>query len=286
MRNQVARRLLGRSGPWNSPRKGAASNLQATFKKTALEFHIKYGILYGITVNNTVVDMASERFEMRIDSDLLERLDQWRRGEDDTPSRAEAVRRLIEAGLAHDNKGRAPHLSDGEKLIAMMLAELIKKTGVEVDTNVDLVEKVILGGHYWALGWEMPGIFHGHSDKQTRVRFVVDVLDMWSFIEEAFEELGEESKVGLAKEAGPFGTHIQFPGFDGNHESEHLAIARFLINDLDRFSRFREGPRDLNSHFPTLERYGRMLQVFEPIRKNLVGRRLSLDEIAAVLNKR
>src|SRR5580698_4744589 len=98
--------------------------------------------------------MASERFEMRIDSELLERLDKWRSGEDDTPSRAEAIRRLVEAGLAHDNKGRAPHLSDGEKLLAMMLSELIDKLGIEVETNVDLVRKVIVGGHYWALGWK------------------------------------------------------------------------------------------------------------------------------------
>lgn len=221
---------------------------------------------------------------MRIDSDLLERLDQWRQGEDDTPSRAEAVRRLIEAGLAHDNKGRAPHLSDGEKLIAMMLSELIKKQGVEVDTNVDLVQKVILGGHYWALGWEMPGIFHGHADKQSRVRFVVDVLDMWSFIEEAFEALGKGERERLAKEEGPFGKHVQFPGFDGNNEAEHLSIARFLVEDLKRFSRFREGHRDLNSHHPTLDSYGRMLGVFEPMRTTLIGRHLSVDQLAAILN--
>jgi hypothetical protein len=98
--------------------------------------------------------MTSKRFEMRIDSNLLEHLDQWRQGEDDTSSRAEAVRRLIEAGLAHNNKG----CSD---------------------------------------------------------------------------------------------------------------------DDLDRFSRFREGHRDLNSHCPTLENYGRMLSVFEPIRQALAGRRLN-----------
>jgi uncharacterized protein YfbU (UPF0304 family) len=228
--------------------------------------------------------MASERFEMRIDSELVDRLDQWRQGEDDTPSRAEAVRRLVEAGLAHDNKGRAPHLSDGEKLIAMMLSDLIKKMGVEVETNVDLVQKVIYGGHYWALGWEMPGIFHGHADKQSRVRFVVDVLDMWSFIEEAFEKLGKGERKRLATEAAPFGEQVQFSGFDGNNESEHLGIAHFLVDELQRFSRFREGHRDLNSHSPTLERYGRMLQAFEPIRKTLIGRRLSVDELVTILN--
>lgn len=230
--------------------------------------------------------MVSERFEMRIDSDVLERLDQWRMGEEDQPSRAEAVRRLVEAGLAHDNKGRAPHLSDGEKLIAMMLGDLIKGLDIEVETNVDLVQKAIVGGHYWALGWEMQGIFHGHADKQSRVRFVVDVLDMWSFMEEAFEGLGKADKARLAKEADPWGKRVEFPGFDGNNESEYLGIARFLIEDLQRFSRFRDRKRELNSHHPTLETYGKMLRVFEPIRKTLVGRGLSVDELVSIFNGR
>lgn len=230
--------------------------------------------------------MATERFEMRIDSDLLERLDNWRTDEDDRPSRAEAVRRLIEAGLAHDNKGRAPQLSDGEKLIALMLCDVIKKLDIESETDINLVEKVIFGGHYWALGWEMPGIFHGHADKQSRVRFVVDVLDMWSFLEEAIEELDDEARERVATEAAPFGKHAKFPGFDGNNEAEHLSIARFLVNDLERFTRFREGHGDLNSHCPTLEGYGRMYRVFEPIRATLIGRRMSANEVISVLNAR
>lgn len=223
---------------------------------------------------------------MRIDSDLIDRLDHWRNREDDVPSRAEAVRRLMEAGLAHDNRGPAPVLSDGEKLIAVMLGDLIKKLGIEVEINVDLVQKVIYGGHYWALGWEMPGIFHGHADKQSRVRFVVDVLDMWSFLEEAFETLSDDDKTWLQKEADPFGKHVRFHGFDGNNESEYLGIARFLVEDLERFSRFREGHRDLNSHSPTLERYGRMFRAFEPIRLTLIGRGMNAREVATVLNAR
>jgi hypothetical protein len=230
--------------------------------------------------------MAPERFEMRIDSELLERLDQWRSTEDDMPSRAEAVRRLIEAGLTEDPKGRAPHLSDGEKLITVMLADVIKGLKLKTDTDVQLVEKVIYGGHYWALGWDMPGIFHGHADKKSRVTFVVDVLDMWTFMEEAFEVLSEEDRKRLAAEAGPYGEHVQFPGFDGNYEGEHYSIARFLVDDMNRFSRFKDPKRDLNSHHPTLETYGQMLRVFEPIRRTLVGRRMSVEELAAVLNGR
>lgn len=230
--------------------------------------------------------MAPERFEMRIDSELLERLDVWRASEDDTPSRAEAVRRLIEAGLAHDNRGRAPHLSDGEKLITLMLADVIEKLGIETETDIALVRNVIYGGHYWALGWEMSGVFHGHVDKQSRVRFVVDVLDMWEFVEEAFERLDDAGKAQLAKDAAPFGDDPRFPGFDGNNEAEHLGIARFLIDDLKRFSRFRERHHDLNSHYPTLEPYGRMVRAFDPIRRKLMGRSMSVEELTTVLNAR
>lgn len=230
--------------------------------------------------------MTSERFEMRIDSDLLERLDNWRNKEDNVPSRAEAVRRLLEAGLAHDNKGPVPHLSDGEKLIAVMLGDLITKLDVKVDINVDLVQKIILGGHYWALGWELPGIFHDHIDKQSQVRFVVDVLNMWMSLEEAFEALDNPDKEQLAKETDPLGKHVHFPGFDGNNETEYLGIARFLIEELKRFSRFKDNRRDLNSHHPTRETYARMFRTFEPIRKTLIGRRMNVAELAIVLNAR
>lgn len=227
--------------------------------------------------------MATERFEMRIDSELIDRLDSWRTSEDDSPSRAEAVRRLIEAGLAHDNKGRIPQLSDGEKLIAMMLASTMANLKIEDGVDYGLVEKAIFGGHYWALGWEMPGIFHGHADKQSRVRFVVDVLDMWTFIEEAHEGLSEIEKAQLEEIADPYGRHVVFPGFDGNNESEHLGISRFLIHDMARFSRFASRVGDLNSHFPAIDRYGHMLRIFEPIRATLIGRKMTIEELAKVL---
>lgn len=228
--------------------------------------------------------MATERFEMRIDSELLERLDEWGSEQEDTPSRAEAVRRLIELGLSHGSKGRAPHFTDGEKLITLMVSDLLKGLNIQTDTNLPLVEKAILGGHYWALGWEMPGIYHGHNDKESRVSFVVDVLDMWSFIEEGYEVLTDEAKERLAKEADPFGTHVKFRGFDGNNEAEYMSIARFLVHDLDRFTRFKD--HDFNSHSSTLVGYGRMVRAFEPIRATLIGRRMSVEELATVLNAR
>lgn len=42
----------------------------------------------------------TQRFEMRLDQRDLDRLDAWRAKQPDLPSRAEAVRRLVDVGLA------------------------------------------------------------------------------------------------------------------------------------------------------------------------------------------
>src|SRR5947209_15442999 len=71
------------------------------------------GPLYGQTVQLCLLacqldfqynpDMANtpktERFEMRAPTELLLAVDEWRRHQADLPSRSEAIRRLIEAGL-------------------------------------------------------------------------------------------------------------------------------------------------------------------------------------------
>jgi hypothetical protein len=43
--------------------------------------------------------MLSERFELRFSVDLLRQIDDWRRQQPDLPTRAEAIRRLIERSL-------------------------------------------------------------------------------------------------------------------------------------------------------------------------------------------
>jgi hypothetical protein len=52
-----------------------------------------------------VVD--SEAVNVRIERDMLGALDDWRRGQSDLPSRPEAIRRLIEVGLAAARSSRS-----------------------------------------------------------------------------------------------------------------------------------------------------------------------------------
>lgn len=82
-------------------------------------------------------------------------------------------------------------------------------------------------------------IVHDHMDDPEDLKHVVDVPGMWSFIEEAYEKFSTKHREQIAAEAGPLGKHVAFHGFDGNNESSQLSIARFLIDDMGRFSRFK-----------------------------------------------
>jgi uncharacterized protein YfbU (UPF0304 family) len=222
----------------------------------------------------------TERFEMRLGQDTLDRVDWWRSRQDDLPSRAEAVRRLIESGLGLARSG-APRFRDGEKLILSMLCDVSRHLKIKDGADPDFVASALYGGHNWALKWELQGIFHGHEDSERAVSEAVDILDMWSFIESAYAKLSKKDQERIRVEAEPFGKHVTFPGFDGNNETEHLGIARFLIEKMGRFTIFKG--RELNSHAPLLGAYRRMVAAFDPMRPGLVGRELNADEIIKLL---
>jgi uncharacterized protein YfbU (UPF0304 family) len=227
--------------------------------------------------------VLTERFEMRLGQSDLDELDAWRARQGDVPSRSEAVRRLMEQGLAVDGKQdkREIRLGDGEKLIILMFCDLFKKLKLKSDIEPEFVEEVIHGGHYWALDWKYPGIFHGHEDSMAVLHETVNILDMWSFLEDGYSKLSKKEKDRIAAEGEPFGKHVVFRGFDGNGEGEYIGIARFLVEQLDRFTKFTG--RELNAHMPTVEAHRRMLAVFEPIRRTMMGRDLNADEIIEIL---
>jgi uncharacterized protein YfbU (UPF0304 family) len=222
----------------------------------------------------------TERFEMRVEEQLLERVDEWRGKQDDMPSRAEAIRRLVELGLG--STSRTVSFSDGEKLLMLMMRDIYKGLKLKGgETDFDFVADVIYGGHFWAPTWEMTGLFHNYADKPEDVTLVVDVLDMWSFMESAYAKLSSENKKLLADSALYLGEHVRFTGFDGNNETPQLGIARFLIEKMNRFSKFKG--RELNSHAPMIGRYRRMLAEFLPMRSVLSGADLSAAQLTKIL---
>lgn len=237
--------------------------------------------------------VLTERLEMRFDPETVARLDEWRRDQADVPSRSEAVRRLVEQGLeasVHRSSAFVP--SNTEKLMLWMLSQIRRDLVAARDDqkdakydlkDLDLIDEAIYGGHFWGLTWEMSGIFHDHVDDPRHVRDVVDILDTWNFIERAYEGFNPEQKQSLESQLDVWGKDPKFYGFDGNNETEHMGIARFLIDRLGRFERFKG--RDLNSHMPTVSRYLQMARRFENIRPNLHGRELNVTEMIDLLRR-
>lgn len=220
----------------------------------------------------------TERFELRLDQNTIHKIDDWRERQSDNPTRSEAARRLMERGL-NEKIG----VSGGERLILALLHELHKHHGVKGEFASDFVMEALYGGHHWAFEWELQGLFHGSLDRDQSVREVVDFLDMWSFLEEAYEGFSKAEKDKIEKETSYSGG-VKFLGFDGNNETEHRGIALFMTEKMGRFERFKG--RDLNSHMPSIEVYRRMYSVFEDIRTRLVGRTMTADEVVTVMNER
>ncbi|HDU8563572.1 YfbU family protein [Morganella morganii] len=174
-------------------------------------------------------------------------------------------------------------LSDGEKLILMMLCDLYDKNEIEGEIDHTFVRDTIFENQIWALSWKFNGIPFENTETPSLVKKVLDILDMWRIIEYSYNELTEEEKKSLEADAAPFGKKPFFKGFDGNNETEYLAAADFIINKLDRFEEFKL--RDLNSHMPSLSTYERMALIFNPMFHENHGGLLSLEQLTLVLRE-
>src|SRR6266851_1054341 len=116
-------------------------------------------------------------------------------------------------------------LSDGEKLILVMLSELCQKLKAWDEKDAKLVQDAIHSGNLWALEWEFSGIFGPSEPSDDALREATDIMTMWAVLERDYESLAPAEKARVEKEAEPFGADVKFDGFDGNGESEYLSIA-------------------------------------------------------------
>ena len=173
-------------------------------------------------------------------------------------------------------------LTNSEKLILTMLAEIHEKLEIRDGIDTKLLTSAIYSDNTWALSWEMPGIVADSLDPTPPiVNEVTNILGMWSFLEQAYANFDQPAKDKIKTEADPFGSHVKFNGFDGNDESEYLSIAQFLVKDMGRFSLFQG--RDLNSHCTSIDSHSRMFQVFKPIRSTLDHHGLSPEQVIEIL---
>lgn len=174
-------------------------------------------------------------------------------------------------------------ISDGEKLILIMLSELYDTIGVEGEIDPEFIRSSIYTENTWGIPWKYPGIPFETQETPEIVSEVLDILEMWNDIEYSFDKLSDEQKELIEKEAKPFGKDPKFKGFDGNNESEYMGVASFLINSLDRFEEFKG--RYLNSHAPKLSAYHRMLSVYKTFQGEYCFNPLTPEQLVTLLKE-
>jgi uncharacterized protein YfbU (UPF0304 family) len=177
-------------------------------------------------------------------------------------------------------------LTNSEKLILIMLSEVHEKLGINGESGVDpkFIQSAIYSGQSWGVEWKYSWIFDNPDAQPPELNDVINILDMWSIVEEAHEAFDDGQKAELEEMAAPFGRDPGFPGFDDNEEGEFSSIATFLTEHLDRFTRFKG--RICDSDSPSVAEYRRMYRVFETIQPALFDRRLTINELAQILNAR
>lgn len=163
--------------------------------------------------------------------------------------------------------------SKAERLILIMLAELLEKAG-ESELNPTFIKDALYRGHDWAIDWELPGIMASEPKPREAVTEVADILDMWLILEETYEALGQDDKDAV-------GRPVRFPGFDGNRESAHASIARFMVKIPGRFDSYKG--RSVDGGVMRLGAYRRMLEVFLPMRPIRGERHFNVGELKQIL---
>jgi uncharacterized protein YfbU (UPF0304 family) len=172
-------------------------------------------------------------------------------------------------------------LTNSEKLILTMLCDIYKHLEVRSEIEPKFVQQAIATGNTWGLEEKYRWIFGEHDTSRSVVTEVADILDMWSLIESAYSTVPAPDKKNVKLESAPSSERVKFPGFDANNEAEYLGVARFFVDQLGKWSIFKD--RDLNSRCRSIDTYRRMLAVFEPIRAKLSLAGMSSKDLLDVL---
>ena len=98
--------MLVRAGPARAAAGGSAVSLKAHLPAAP---KLTYNVFTFIIKVNTFMGRRPGRihdrpFQMRVSAEFLKRLDHWRRRQTDQPSRAEAIRRLVDVALEVNGK--------------------------------------------------------------------------------------------------------------------------------------------------------------------------------------
>jgi uncharacterized protein len=178
--------------------------------------------------------------------------------------------------------GAIMNLSEGERLILVMLCDIHKALNLKGVIDPDVLKPLILEAEHNGLARAANGMSGEHRDRTAVANEVTEILDMWSAIERGYKHLSVDEKREVEIGAGPLGRGVRFSGFDCECEIAYRDTAHVLIEETGQFERFQG--RNLDAHMPALAGYRRMLRLYAPMRSVSGDRRLDVQQIIALAN--
>jgi len=169
-------------------------------------------------------------------------------------------------------------MTDGERLIALMLAEVMEALKINQELDPVLIKTLVVNNDGWALRRKYAGIFGSEAPSDEEVKETGDILWMFGIIESSIARL-QGAEADEAK-----GWHYnKWHGFDGNNDP-HYGVAQTMIEELGEFEDSRKGV-NLNSHTQSsLPRYRRMYDKFNGYVEAGQAAPLSLDALRDLCN--
>lgn len=170
-----------------------------------------------------------------------------------------------------ENKGEIK-LSKLERLVLANQYRILERLYPEEADYYEANRKAIESG--FELHYE--DCFSALSEDELTSKECEEVLDILSMYR-AITFSNRDNKVEES--------YVKFRGFDLNdeYEGKRVMYARYFINDLDRFTELKYGNSyaDCNSHTLTMEKYRRMLSVWESMDDQ---NNLDKEEILKIVN--
>lgn len=149
--------------------------------------------------------------------------------------------------------------SNGEKLILMMLADIMKANKTPSEIDPEFVQHAINSDQTWALAWKYSSLT---SNNPSVVDETCDILNMYRILKNNFDALPKDQQVSALKNARPFENYIEYQGFDFNNDT-HASVVDMLVKHMDLYD---EIDADLNSHsIATIDHYRQMLAKYKAI---------------------
>lgn len=125
---------------------------------------------------------------------------------------------------------------------------ILEKLYPEEAVHYQKHRKALEEGYTLHYDWIVQNLWEEMTEDECRE--VLDILDMYRSI--IFSRNDNASDLSEDE--------VSFKGFDGNNETNQLAYARYVIEDLGRFDEIKKlGAGIHNSHIPMLHKYRRML---------------------------